>query len=149
MKNILFIAVVVFFQNAQAIGDFSGHWIADAGEVKSNVGLSSTCSNIEVIIEQTETEIVTKKYESTCDLYSSTWGPVVQAIADGKVYEDDLQVGIVNETTLVSTAPSGTAAYIYNLILGVDSKGERTLTVEYGVKNYVGTIVTYGMLYKK
>lgn len=149
MKYIFFILFLSFIQNVQAIGDFSGHWIANSGEVKSNIGLSSTCSKIEVIIEQTETEIVTKRYESTCDLYSSSWGPVAQTIADGKVYEDDLQVGIVDDTTLVSTAPSGTAAYIYNLILGVDSKGERTLTVEYGVKNYVGTIITTGVFNKQ
>ncbi|MBY0384773.1 hypothetical protein K2X05_06400 [bacterium] len=149
MKNIVFIVVVAFFQNAQAIGDFSGHWIADSGEVKSNVGLSSTCSKIEVIIEQTDTTIVTKKYESTCKLYGSSWGPFVQTIEDGKVYEDDEQVGIVDDTKLTSTSPSGTATYIYNLILGTDSKGERTLTVEYGVKNYVGTIITYGTFYKQ
>lgn len=135
--------------NAHAIGDFSGHWVTDSGEVVSDLGLNSKCTGIEIVIEQTASEMITKQYTSTCALFGSSWGPMVQEIKDGKVFEQGEEVGTVDDTTLVSIAPSGTAVYIYNLKLVPSANGEMELESVYGVKNSLGTIRTEARLKRK
>lgn len=145
-KNILFAVAIVFSPNLFAIGDFSGHWVAEHGEVVSQIGLNSQCSRVEIIIEQTPTAVITKKYTSTCDLYGSSWGPVEQTVMDGKVYEHGEHVGTVDETSLISLAPSGTVAYHYNLHLVSGPNGEIELESEYGAQNFLGTLMTVARL---
>lgn len=144
-----FILILFLGLKTWAVGNFEGHWIATQGEVTSNLGLSSTCTKIEIVIRQTESSIVTDKYESTCQLYSSTWGPVVQRIQDGKVYEDEDVVGTIDDSSLLTTAPSGTVFYIYNLKLVPNNNGQMDLEAEYGVRNYLGTILTTARLVKQ
>ena len=149
MKKFIFTAILALGINAFAIGDFSGHWISEGGEVVSDLGLNSKCSRIEIVIEQTDIEIVTKQYTSTCDLFGSSWGPMVQQIENGKVFEHGEEVGTVDDTTLVSVAPSETVFYLYNLQLVPAADGSMELESVYGVKNYLGTIRTMAHLKRK
>jgi hypothetical protein len=142
----LFILLLSLTFKSWAVANFEGRWIATEGEVVSTLGLNSKCSRIEIIIKQTTNEIITEKYESTCELYGSTWGPVLQTIKDGKVYEHDELVGTIDEESLLTTAPSGTVFYIYNLSLISDSSGQIQLKAEYGVRNYLGTLLTTARL---
>jgi hypothetical protein len=102
---------------ALARANFSGHWVANSGKVSSNVGISASCSKVEIIIEQNEKEFITKKYESTCNFFGSQWGPVKQDLNGEQVLEQGEVVGSISDDTLITTAPSGTAAYAYNLKL--------------------------------
>ncbi len=67
-------------------------------------------------------------------------------IADGKVYEHGEQVGTVDDTTLISIAPSGSVAYHYNLRLVPAADGTMELESEYGAQNFLGTLMTVARL---
>lgn len=133
---------------AFARANFSGHWVAQSGSVSSNVGLSSKCSKVEIVIEQSETSLVTKKYESTCDLYGSTWGPVQEDFIGDQVLEQGTPVGKITDDTLITVAPDGTAEYAFNLRLKKDASGEVVLESYYGVRNSVGAIATEAILHR-
>lgn len=145
-KNILFIIASLLSTTALAVGDFSGHWVAEEGEVTSQIGLNSKCSRVEIIIEQTATAVITKKYSSTCDMFGSSWGPVEQAILDGKIYEHGEPVGTIDETSLNSAAQDGTVLYHYNLRLVAGANGKMELESEYGTQNFVGKLITVARL---
>lgn len=142
LSALIFLAIAV---QAHAVGDFSGIWVGE-GEVSGVAGLGSKCSKVEIIVEQTETSVFTKKYESTCDLYGSTWGPIQQDYHDGQVFENGEPVGIIDDTHMTSTAPDGGAIYIYNLTLVPGPNGTFELDSEYGVQNFVGTLMTRARL---
>jgi hypothetical protein len=147
MKHNLLISVILFTSlSSLAVGDFSGHWVAEGGEVTSDVGLNSKCSRVEIVIEQTQSAVITQKYSSSCNLFSSEWGPMEQLFADGKIYEQGEEVGTIDDSSLTSIAPSGTAFYLYNMRLVPGASGEIELESEYGVKNAVGTILTTARL---
>lgn len=122
------------------IANFSGHWIASEGKVSSNIGLNSKCSKVEILIEQTETEIITNLYNAECDMFGSKWGPIHQEIRGGKIFENDLEVGTITEDTLRTTAPSGAYQYAYNLRLLNSPEGKKILQSYYGTRGAVGAM---------
>ncbi|MGZ3725759.1 MAG: hypothetical protein ACXWPX_08180 [Pseudobdellovibrio sp.] len=145
MKSILlaflFVGVIQLKVNAQEVANFSGHWIANEGKVSSTVGLNSKCSKVEIEIEQTATEILTKVYDAQCDMFGSKWGPIHQQIKDGKVYEQGEEVGTISGDTLITVSQSGSYQYAYNLKIATLPNGQKTLQSYYGTKGGVGAIV--------
>lgn len=148
ISGILFLGFTSFSVSAFAVANFTGHWVSNSGKVSSNVGLGANCTKIEIIIEQTETEIVTKKYHSTCGFFGSDWGPNTMQIQNGKVFENGDEVGYVNDTTLISITPDVNVLYAFNLKLTQTADGKPAVQSYYGVKNGVGAIATEGILEK-
>ncbi len=148
MKKIL--ALILLFvlsgtgqaQQAKAIANFSGHWIATDGKVSSNIGLNSNCSRVEILIQQSETEILTQVYNAECNLFGSKWGPIRQQIRDGKVYEQDEEVGTISTDTMITISASGTSKYAYNLKLVQNADGTKSLKSYYGTQGAIGAIAT-------
>jgi hypothetical protein len=137
------IGFILFLSSgASALANFTGHWIATNGKVSSTVGLSSKCSKVEIDIVQTEDAIQTKIYNATCDSFGSKWGPITQTIKNGKVYEQDEEVGKINEDTMITISTSGSYQYAYNLKLIKGADGKTQLMSYYGVKGAVGAMVT-------
>jgi hypothetical protein len=134
---------------AFAVADFSGTWVASAGTVSSTVGISSTCTKITIRVVQTATEIRTDLYNAECKSYGSKWGPILQYIRAGKVFERDSdgnedEVGTISDDTLITVSQSGTMQYAYNLKLVPQPDGSKKLMSYYGVKGAIGAIVTEG-----
>lgn len=146
MKSILALILLLVLssisqgQQAKTVANFSGHWIATDGKVSSNVGLNSACTQVEILIQQTETEILTEVYNAECKLFGSKWGPIHQQIRDGKVYEQDEEVGMISSDTLITTSTSGTSKYAYNLKLIQNSDGIKSLKSYYGTQAAIGAI---------
>jgi len=134
--------------NAEGIANFSGHWIASVGKVSSNVGLSSNCSRVEIIIEQSDTAILIKKYNAECAMFGSSWGPVSMEIKGTKVFENGEEVGHISADTLITISQEPSAAYAFNLKLISDASGKPIMESYYGVKNGVGAIATEANLAK-
>lgn len=128
--------------NVFAVANFSGHWLANSGKLSSTIGLSSDCSKVEIIINQSETQIVTQMYNSECKMFNAKWGPITQTIKDGKIYEDGTEVGTITEDTLITISNSGTYKHAYNLKLKTNAAGHTTLDSYYGSKGAIGAIVT-------
>ncbi len=144
MWSFLFLIPMTSF----AVANFSGHWVADSGTVSSNIGLNSKCSKVEIIIEQTEKTILTKKYQADCALYGTKWGPIPDDYENGKVFEDGVEVGTVSDTTLMTLTRSGSAQYAYNLKLSQAATGEWQLQSYYGTKTAAGAMATEATLRK-
>lgn len=122
--------------------NFSGHWVANSGKVSSNIGLNSPCSKVEILIQHTDDQIRTEYYKSDCQMFGAKWGPVVQNIKDGKVFENGVEVGTITEDTLMTTSTSGTYKYAYNLKLKVSDEGELILNSYYGTQGAIGAMAT-------
>ena len=134
-----------------AVVQLAGHWVADAGTVSSNIGISGKCSKIEIIIEQTDSYVLTKKYTAECgmgNIMGSTWGPVRDDIKDGKIYEAGNEVGTIDATTMRTTAPDSGANYAYNLRIRTGSDGQPEMETYYATQNAVGAIAIEGILHK-
>lgn len=144
----LFIALFCSSNQALAIAPLGGHWVALEGKISSNLGLSGKCSKVEIMIEQTEARITTTKYESTCTMFGSKWGPIPQDIKDGKVYEAGEQVGTINDTTLITISQDGSYQYAYNLKLITGPQGQTQLQSYYGAGSGIGAIATEATLEK-
>jgi hypothetical protein len=139
---LLFFSLSISTIGFAAVGNFSGHWVANSGKLSSTIGLSADCTKVEIVIEQTETQLLTKLYNAECALFGSKWGPVPQEIRDGKVYEQGELVGTITEDTLMTLSTSGTYQYAYNLRLKKTADGKETLDSYYGAKGAVGAMVT-------
>ncbi|MEN0058461.1 MAG: hypothetical protein AAGB31_06475 [Bdellovibrio sp.] len=137
--------ILLWAGQAQAVANFSGHWIANEGKLTSTVGMSADCTKVEIIIEQTETQIKTRLYDAKCSLFGSKWGPVVQEIRDGKVYEEGVEVGTITEDTMITVSNSGTYQYAYNLRLKTNAQGQIILESYYGTKGSLGSMVTQAL----
>ncbi len=122
--------------------NFSGHWVAQGGQVSSNIGLSSPCSKVEILIQHTDDQIRTEFYKSDCQMFGTKWGPVVQDIKDGKVFEKGVEVGTITDDTLITVSSSGTYKYAYNLKLKKSDQGELRLNSYYGTKGAIGAMAT-------
>lgn len=152
--TVLLIPVFAVFFSMQAsqafaVADFSGHWIANSGKVSSNIpGLSANCSRVEIVIEQNEHALITRRYETDCQLFSTHWGPVQEDIQGTQVLEQGEIVGSISDDTLMTTSPSGTAAYAFNLKLIHDSQGSVILKSYYGTKTAVGAMATEADLHR-
>ena len=133
---------LLFSTQAFAIANFSGHWIANSGQLSSNVGLSAKCTKVEVEIVQTEQVIETKIYDATCGLFGSKWGPIKQDIKDGKIFEAGIEVGTIDDDTLITVSTSGTYQYAYNLKLIKAADGSTQLMSYYGTRGSLGAMVT-------
>ncbi len=135
-----------FSANADDIANFSGHWVASSGKVTSTIGLTDTCSRVEIVIEQTADQLITKSYKSDCNRYGSKWGPVTEILKNGKVYEDENEVGTIDSTTMTTKSADGATAYLYNLQLTKEASGTIALKSVYGAQSSVGTITTEATL---
>lgn len=142
--------VLAFWLRAAAadanLMDFSGDWVGTSGQVKSDFGLSSSCSKIEIEIRQSEGLLLTEKYISTCDQFGSSWGPVREVIRDGRVYEGQQEVGTFDGQNLITKSQDGSISYLYNLRMSMGRDGQPRLQSVYGVQNYLGTATTEGEL---
>lgn len=146
MRYVLFSWIVSFSAGANV--QLEGHWVADSGQVSSNIGLSAKCTRVEIIIEQDEKSVKTLKYDAQCGTLGSKWGPIQQDIENGKVFEAGVEVGTIDDTTLLTTSVDGTVQYAYNLRLVRGQNGEPLLQSYYGTKNFIGAIVTEATLSK-
>ena len=134
---------------AAAFGEgLSGHWSANAGKVSSNVGLNSSCTKVEIDLDQQPGTLTVKRYHSDCGLYGSTWGPDVMTIKDGKVFEGEDEVGTLTGDTLMTISHDGGTDYAFNLKLIQLPDGTSKLETYYGVRNGTGAIATEADLTK-
>lgn len=148
MKTLFLFLLFSLQAHAKPVANFTGHWVATSGKVSSQLpGLSGKCSHVEIIIEQSETQITTKIYKANCNLFSSEWGPIVQEIRDGKIYEGSDEIGTIDETKMLSIFTSGGVQYAYNLRLGSDGQAPY-LDSYYGVRGSVGAIVVEARMQK-
>ncbi len=139
--KIFLLSLILPFQS-MAIANFTGHWIATSGKLSSNVGLSAKCTKVEIEIVQTQGVIETKIYDATCGMFGSKWGPIKQDIKDGKIYEAGVEVGTINDDTMITVSTSGTYQYAYNLKLIQSADGKKQLMSYYGTKGGIGAMVT-------
>ena len=147
-QKLLFITAFVLFRSiAWGVADFSGHWVGP-GKISSNVGLSANCSRIEIILHQSADKITIDKYQSTCDLFGSTWGPIEMPVQGGDVYEDGEKVGTISDDTLLTLQPDGDVSYAFNLKIKTAADGTTVLDTYYGTGNAIGAIATEGTLQK-
>lgn len=138
----IFLLILVLPLQSMAIANFTGHWIANSGKLSSNVGLSANCTKVEIEIVQTQDVIETKIYDATCGIFGSKWGPIKQDIKDGKIFEAGVEVGTINEDTMITVSTSGTYQYAYNLKLIRSADGRKQLMSYYGTKGGIGAMVT-------
>jgi len=145
--TVVFVAsLLLVCTQASAHANFSGHWLATSGTVTSTVGISAKCSRVEIEIIQTEDVIHTRIYDSTCEPYSSKWGPITQTIKDGKVFERGVEVGKITDDTMITVSKSGQYQYAYNLKVVTGADGKTQLMSYYGVKGAIGAMVTEATL---
>jgi hypothetical protein len=130
------------------VADFSGHWVG-TGTIYEKPLLvgdtqQSTCSKIELWMEQGAGTLTTKRYLATCGWISPDSGPNHMKIAnDGKVtdMDEDEEIGTLKNDTLITIDDSsGTVTYAFNLKVS-GSAGERSLQSYYGVRNGMGSVV--------
>jgi hypothetical protein len=145
MKQILILAFFPIFlraQTQQPIANFSGHWVAQSGALSSTIGIKAQCSNVDIVIEQTDTQILTKSYKSDCGLWGVHWGPIPQEIRNGKIYEKGVEVGTITSDTLITVSTDGSYKYAYNLRLKKAADGHVVMDSYYGTQGAAGAIVT-------
>lgn len=143
------ISTLTLSSQAFAYANFSGQWISTEGKVSSNVGINSKCKKIEINIQQNDDQIVIERYSSNCNIYGSDWGPNYFQIKNGKVYEDEVEIGYINDTELVTKAQQGSIAYQFNLKVNqVVNNQVTSISSYYGVQNFTGTIATEAIMRK-
>ena len=150
MKTLIFVSTFAFSfsSSSWAVVNFTGHWMTTSGTVSSNVGFHSDCKKIEIVIEQTDTQFLTKTYHSECGLMGSDWGPDTMQLQGNKVFQYGGEVGSISDDTLLSDSPDSGVDYAWNLKMIVGDDGQPAVQTYYGVQNGVGAFATEGILHK-
>ena len=124
--------------------NFSGHW-KGAGLMSDTKGNKTPCSEVEIVIRQTPDSMKIELYNAQCGQLNSNWGPYVMGLKNGKVFEEDEQIGEI-QGNIMKTLSGSSVQYAFNLRLNEASKTPPTLDSYYGVRNALGAIVIEGNL---
>jgi hypothetical protein len=124
--------------------NFSGHW-KGPGIMSDTKGNKTPCSEIEIVIRQTPDSMKIELYNAQCGQLNSNWGPYLMSLKNGKVFEDDEQIGEI-QGNIMKTLSGSSVQYAFNLRLNESPKTTPTLDSYYGVRNALGAIVIEGNL---
>ena len=125
---------------SSAAADFTGRWISKTGMMTINYGVNIPCGKVNFAIQQTPNQFAIKDFDASCYTVGAIGGPAVLEIRNGKLFQKDLEVGSINEDTLVMTVNPDFNPYSLKLVMKKAADGHQYIESFYEARNGFGLV---------